>query len=363
MTSSLIKMSQPKKILVIRLKQIGDALLSLPVCNSLRKTYPHAQIDYLVYQHIADVLQDQPGIDNLILITPEERNNKLLYMKKIWWLRKQNYDIVIDLINVPISAILSRLTGAKNIIGFDKKKWRKALYKTTIVHPDTGDTVSKKLTILDGLPNPAIIDKSMSIPVTKENSEPVIKKLRSAGVNMDQLLMFIAPASRKGNKFWPEHHMIKTLNHLTHEYKAQLVLNWVPGVEGDYVTALYDKLDNQSLIFPNIDFSLSELPIAIAHCNFFFGNDGGPSHMAVATGVPSLAVYSPINNKSDWLPKGKPQHAGVGLTDALSITDSQWRAMQDSINANIGNYYDAISAEIVIDRLDNMLPTYIKQAI
>ncbi|MCF2672748.1 glycosyltransferase family 9 protein, partial [Fusobacterium varium] len=41
------------KILIIRFKQIGDAVLSSVICNTLKKSFPEAEIDYVVYEHIA----------------------------------------------------------------------------------------------------------------------------------------------------------------------------------------------------------------------------------------------------------------------------------------------------------------------
>ncbi len=60
------------KILVIRFKQIGDAVLSSPICMTLKKTFPNAQIDYVLYEHIAPLFENHNGIDNVIKITKEE---------------------------------------------------------------------------------------------------------------------------------------------------------------------------------------------------------------------------------------------------------------------------------------------------
>ena len=66
-----------KKILVIQLKQIGDVLLSSPICNTLKKNYPDSQIDYIVYDYTAGVVENNPNIDNIIKISSKERENKL----------------------------------------------------------------------------------------------------------------------------------------------------------------------------------------------------------------------------------------------------------------------------------------------
>ena len=63
------------KILVVRFKQIGDSILTGPLCYSLKKSFPDAQVDYVVYDHIAPLFEKNKYIDNVISITKEERKN------------------------------------------------------------------------------------------------------------------------------------------------------------------------------------------------------------------------------------------------------------------------------------------------
>jgi heptosyltransferase-2 len=54
------------KILIIQQKMIGDVLVSSIICNNLRRAYPDAQIDYLVYESTTPVLEGNPNIDTII---------------------------------------------------------------------------------------------------------------------------------------------------------------------------------------------------------------------------------------------------------------------------------------------------------
>ena len=60
------------KILVIQQKMIGDVLISSIICNNLRKAYPKAQIDYLVYEATTPVLEGNSSIDNIILFQEKQ---------------------------------------------------------------------------------------------------------------------------------------------------------------------------------------------------------------------------------------------------------------------------------------------------
>ena len=56
-------------ILVIRFKRIGDAILSLPLCHSLKLTFPNAKVDFVLYEDAAPLFENHPYIDNVVTIT------------------------------------------------------------------------------------------------------------------------------------------------------------------------------------------------------------------------------------------------------------------------------------------------------
>jgi ADP-heptose:LPS heptosyltransferase len=70
-----------KKILVIQQKMIGDVLLSSILCNSLRKAYPTAQIDYLVHENTVPVLENNPNIDTIIRFTEKHKSSRRAFLK------------------------------------------------------------------------------------------------------------------------------------------------------------------------------------------------------------------------------------------------------------------------------------------
>ncbi len=351
--------STPEKILVIRLKAIGDALLGLPVCGSLKKTYPEAQIDYLVYEHIKPLFLNHPDIDNVVTISAEERSSAWLYAKRMLCLRSQKYDMVIDLINVPVSAWMTFLCGAKYTLGFDKKRWRSKLYKTEIEHTEYGDTVGKKLDILKGLPHAATVEKKWQLAIELAETELMKQKLITYGVDFQRPVFFVAATSNAHDKTWPMNYMAEVMNHLCEKYDAQLIVNCVPGREQQLVNDMLSLLEDPKDVFRDIQLNLRELAIAISLCDFFFGNDGGPSHMATGTNVPSLMVYSPIHEKISWLPQANPRHQGVDLQDSMGITSEEHRSIRSHMGRHLETFYQSITPEIVITKLDDMLGEFI----
>ena len=77
-----------KKVLVIRFRRIGDAVLSVVICSSIRKSFPEAEIHYVLNDHIAPLFENHPDIDKIITFSDEENNHFFKYLRKVRQLMK-----------------------------------------------------------------------------------------------------------------------------------------------------------------------------------------------------------------------------------------------------------------------------------
>ena len=107
MIKECVGLEKKKKILIVRFRQIGDSVLASPICNTLKKTYPNSEIDYVIYDHIAPLFENHHAIDNVISITKEERKNPLKYIVKAWKVTRKKYDIIIDIMSTPKSEVFT----------------------------------------------------------------------------------------------------------------------------------------------------------------------------------------------------------------------------------------------------------------
>jgi heptosyltransferase-3 len=106
----------PARILVIKLRHHGDMLLITPVIQTLRQRYPDAKIDVLLYEETRDMLAANTDIHHIYGI---DRNGKSRAAASdrdgvglLRTLRKQHYDLVLNLADQWRSAIVTRFTGA-----------------------------------------------------------------------------------------------------------------------------------------------------------------------------------------------------------------------------------------------------------
>ncbi|MEW6162049.1 MAG: hypothetical protein AB1606_01825 [Nitrospirota bacterium] len=116
-----------KKILVIKLRHIGDVVLSIPVFRALRENFPKAHISAFVNSGTEDVLTGNTLIDEIIVfdrnikkMNPLQRYiNELLFLKSV---RRRKFDMTVDLTSGDRAAIISLVSGAKYRLAYDPGK-------------------------------------------------------------------------------------------------------------------------------------------------------------------------------------------------------------------------------------------------
>jgi ADP-heptose:LPS heptosyltransferase len=123
------------RVLLIRLRLIGDVVLSTPVIRALRRAFPEARLSYLVERDAAAVVTGNPHLDEVLIV---ERSRGLMRviddLRLAWMLRRRRFDVVIDMHGGPRSSWLALASGAPRRIGYDMpgRQW---LYTRTVGRP------------------------------------------------------------------------------------------------------------------------------------------------------------------------------------------------------------------------------------
>src|SRR5512146_1263597 len=110
-----------KRVLVIKLKQPGDVLVSTPVIAALKEAWPHCHLTYLVPKGTEEMVAGHPGLDALLVV--DRRNETwrqaLGFVRE---LRRRRFDLVIELSGGDRGAFYSFLSGARERLGFEQLK-------------------------------------------------------------------------------------------------------------------------------------------------------------------------------------------------------------------------------------------------
>ena len=108
---------------------MGDIIHAMVALQFMKRSFPNAQIDWIVEEGFKSVLENNPDIDNILPINLKsiKKNKKEIFsqIKLLNSYGKNNYDIVIDAQGLLKSAIAAKIVGGRivnsKIIGFDKE--------------------------------------------------------------------------------------------------------------------------------------------------------------------------------------------------------------------------------------------------
>ncbi|MGL6063964.1 MAG: glycosyltransferase family 9 protein [Fusobacteriaceae bacterium] len=350
------------KILLVRFRQIGDALLSSVLCNSLKKSFPDSQIDYVVYDFITPLFENHPYIDNVISITSEERKNPFKYFMKTWKITRTKYDIVIDLMGTPKSELFTLLSpNAKFRIGpygSKKKIFRGNTYTHGVYEPknaiDQCDKFLKLLTPLKEAKYNIIYDHNFVLGLTSHEKIIMNKKMVDSGIDFSKKVFAFAVNSRRPEKVYPIENMKKLVTLTLNKYPdCQIVLFYSPD-EKEFIKNFHEELKNNIRIFSNIQTkSIRELATLISQCDLFIGNEGGPRHLAQAINLPSLSIWR-HGIRKDWLPNKSDWNRGISTEDFKDTIPNY-----DELNQ--WEKYALITPEKVLEEIIDMVNKYVKK--
>lgn len=300
-----------KKILVIKLRHIGDVLLAVPVFRALKETFPDAHTTALVNSGTEDALRGNPLIDEILTM---DRSIKRLptirrYTKEIAFLkniRANGFDMTVDLTGGDRAAILSFVSGAKYRLGWKSKKGflgKQSIY-THLSEPDgSRHMVLQNLDVVKGF-GINTEDLSVDFYIPEEDKAFAKSILKENSVDKNAGIVHIHPTSRWLFKCWNDEYMAEITRWLLDSgntvivtsspdrremEKARRILSLVGGSPDLRLIDLCGKTTIKQVG------ALSEIS------DLFFGVDSAPMHIAAAVGTPVVALFGP-SGAFNWGP-------------------------------------------------------------
>jgi len=275
-----------EKLLIIKLRAVGDVLLSTIVTRNLRLAFPNAQIDYLVEQPSYDIVRTNPYVNGTLVYNPTSMSGLAL----IRLVRSRRYDLVIDLFGNPRTALVTRLSGARYRAGF---KFRGRAYAYNIkVRPRGGEVHNTQFNLdaVEALGVP-IQDRGLHFQFTGDDATYVYEFVARA-FGGGKLIIGINSGGGWYTKRWGLDRFAALADEIAARYDAGIVLLWGPGQLND-VGRIQARMRHESFIPPPT--TLPQLGALLRHCTLVVSNDSGPMHIAAAVGTPVVAIYGPTN--------------------------------------------------------------------
>lgn len=265
-----------KKILVIQTAFLGDVILATPLLAELHRLFPNASIDVLVKKGNEGLLANNPKINRVYTLDKtvgKWRSIRLL----IRTFRRERYELLINLHRFGSSGLISVLSGAREVRGFDKNPFSR-FYTKRYPHQigDGTHEVSRNLSIIRDLGAEALVRPEVY------PSDSDLQKV--ASYQKDDYIV-IAPASVWFTKQLPERKWIEICNHTTSTV-------YIIGSPADFVLAERIRTATTNLRTENLCGQLSLLQSAALMKGAIRShvNDSGPLHLASAVNA-AVTVY------------------------------------------------------------------------
>lgn len=348
-----------KHILVIRFRRVGDSVLSTALCSSLRRTFPEARIDFVINKGIHMLYENHPDIDRLIVFDDHDNRSLTRYVAKVWrTVRSTHYDVIIDM-RTTVKTLWFSLLSPRTPFRIGRRKAYAAgilTHRVDSLSDTTMDRVKQNLLLMDPLAQLAPLRKTeaFTLHVSPEHRERFRTYMENCGIDFSRPVVMATVTARLIYKVWDKGRMEEVLRRLIREFDAQVIFNFA-GAEREMALLYQHELGDDPHIFTNVEArSLPDLCALLANCDFFFGNEGGPRHMAQALGVPSYAIFPPNIWKGVWLPGGSHRYQGISPDDFMPYAE------QAAARMTYAERFRLVTVERVWDGLRPMLLRYLR---
>src|SRR5689334_21920697 len=260
--------SEVRKVLLVRLRSIGDTVLATPSLFALKRFLPNVTVDILVGDWVAPLLDNHPHVDNVIVI---ERGGFMTRARVARELRAANYDVVYNLHGGTTATFLTRATGARHRIGFKSYQYaqlhnHQAPSPLSLWRQQKTHSVEQQLALLGWTGVPVTDRPRTQLGISPVARDTVNKLLAESGLS-DSKIALMHPAAAFATKQWAVENFARVAEFLSERGFA------VVAIAAPNEQELLEKLSaeaNAKIV--TLELSLPEVTALAAHSQLFVGN-------------------------------------------------------------------------------------------
>ena len=294
-------MSEEKKILVIQTAFPGDAILTLPFIQELKRKRAEYSIDVLCIPQTVEIFSASPYVNSAIPFDKKGKQKSIIaFIRFIKQLRSNKYEIVYSPHRSLRSALISLNISAKETYGFENSSLKFA-FKKTVKYDPTAHEVKRNLEFIG---DDYSTDKWKIIPEIIVSAESKNKIQQFFSENKIDKFVTIAPGSVWETKKYPIEYFKQIIDYFLNN-KYQIIL-----VGGLSDKSLCEDLKKENVYITAGDFSFVETIELLKNSLLLICNDSAPTHLGMCADIPVLTIYCstipqfgfyPYNMKSDYI--------------------------------------------------------------
>lgn len=282
------------KILILKPSSLGDVVQALPVLRLLKLHWPDSEIFWWIETALAPLLENDPDLSGVVRFDRKRwalPQNWPQMWDSVRWIRRQSFDLVIDLQCLLRSGIFAWLADGRILVGLDEPREGARGFYDLIVGPDSfkGQAVDWYLAVLDSLKVPVHWNFQW-LPERPAISAAVKRKWDTDSAKW----IVFQPGARWLNKRWPLEHysaLIRRLAAARPELRFAIMGSQADTLLGETLA----KADPKRCLDLTGKVSLPEMVEWIRLSELMISNDTGPMHVAAALGKTVVAIFGPTD--------------------------------------------------------------------
>lgn len=295
MSSPLVPLQnlRPRRIVIIKPSALGDIVHALPVLSALRWRFPDAHISWVVNRAYEGLLQGHPDLNAVLPFDRGLGKSACIQAGISYWeffrlLRREKFDLALDLQGLFRSSLMMLATGAKRRVGLSSaREGASWTYTDTVPGADLrrGHAVDRYWLMAQAL-GAGDFPKRFTVPIGEAAHAWAVQLLR----NCPRPWLAVGVGSRWMTKRWPAEHFATLVRKAQDRFGGTAV--FVGGKdETEPARQVARRLRAHTLELTG-QTSLPQLGAILSRADVMLANDTGPLHLAAALGRPVVAPYT-----------------------------------------------------------------------
>ena len=295
---------RPDSILVVVTRRIGDVLLATPVLRSLKRHWPAAKVDVLVFAGTQGFIAANRDVNRVITVPERPRLSE--HLKLASNIARQ-YDLALSLVPGDRPTLYAYLAGrvrAGLLVDRRKERWKQRLLHAWVPFDNENThTVRMHLALLDAIGVPHVAEVA---PSWTAEDEAAANAMLDALSGSDYAVLHPYPKFRY--KMWTRAGWSALARALQSRGVCVVFTGGPDAAEREYVGAIAAEAPGALDLTGRL--SLGGVAYVVSGAKAFVGPDTAITHAAAALGVPTVALFGP-SNPVKWGPWPAGQPAGV----------------------------------------------------
>lgn len=309
----------PKRILVVRVDHIGDAILTIPALAALRKAFPAAEITVASGSWSLEVFRQIPNIDQVVVVDcpwwVRKRSGRgpwqsyLSFLRSVLKLRRKRYDLMIDFRGDPRHVIwFGVITRARRLAGISRLGTRSLLDVAS--SPGEGDhEIDRSLSVVQALGGPPAVS-SAALPINDDD-----RRLAASFIPQHGRFLVLHTGGKLINR-WPFDRFAALLRRLLVLPDLSFVI--IGGTEDREEASKLAELDPTRIHIAAGRLSIPSVAALVESAALYVGVDSGPMHVLHAVTTPAVLLFGPTSPA-----RFAPRRSGISIIAAAQCCSEE----------------------------------------